>query len=273
MRLLLKTMVSNPSEIPFLWMMFDEARDFVDQIIVTEFDETHSGLPREFIFDAVHDDFAREFPQLVYLQGSQLDGVVRNADTADEHHHNETLMRGWFARQLPFKKSDIIFSTDADEVLYRSTCEWVAENFSRRSHGVRFRLHQFFYRPNYLWLDKDFVAPVALKYGRYAETYPNNWRYQGSTLDGFWGAHFSWCIPIDEMVKKVKNYSHAAEYGHLERREFFEVARDERPYIFDESEDFRLATLGASSKLLPDSFSRYSALIDNDVLGGVEPKR
>ena len=270
MRLILKTMVSNPSEIPFLWMMFGEAKDFVDQIIVTEFDETHSGLPRDFIFDSVHDEFVQEFSQLVYLQGSKLDGVVRNAETPDQHHHNETLMRGWFARQLPFKKSDIIFSTDADEVLYGSTYQWVADNFSRRSHGVRFRLHQFFYRPNYLWLDKEFVAPVALKFGRYSETYPNNWRYQGSKLDGFWGVHFSWCIPIEEMVKKVKNYSHAAEYGHLDKREFFETARSKGLYVFDGTQDFRLTRLNSSSKLLPDSFHEYRHLIDQEVLGDRE---
>lgn len=263
-------MVSNTSELPFLWMMFDEARDFVDQIIVTEFDETHSGLPREFIFDAVHDEFVKEFPQLVYLQGSQLDGVIRNAETVDQHHHNETLMRGWFAHQLPFKRSDIIFSTDADEVLYRSTYQWVSKNLSRRSRGVRFRLHQFFFRPNYLWLDKEFVAPAALKYGHYSKTYPNNWRYQGSTLDGFWGVHFSWCIPIDEMVSKVKNYSHAAEYGHLGKREYFEFARAQRRYIFDETKDFRLATLNASNELLPESFSRYRALLDKEVLGDMD---
>lgn len=99
MRLILKTMVSNPSEIPFLWMMFDEAKDFVDQVIVTEFDETPSGLPREFIFDAVHDDLAEELPQLAYAQVPRLNGVVQNAQTAGGHHHNETLMRGWFAGQ------------------------------------------------------------------------------------------------------------------------------------------------------------------------------
>lgn len=247
--------------------MFHEAKDFVDQIIVTEFDETHSGLPRKFIFDSVYDSFRRDFPQLVYLQGSQLDGVVRNAKRPDQHHHNETLMRGWFARQLPMKKSDVIFSTDADEILYRSTYRWVADHFSSWSYGVRFRLHQFFYRPNYLWLGKEFVAPVALKFGGYSWRYPNNWRYQGRTLDGFWGVHFSWCIPIDEMVSKVKNYSHAAEFRHLDKKEFFKVARDERRYIFDEEEEFLIVPLSASNKLLPDSFSTYRHLLAHEVLG------
>lgn len=268
MRLILKTMVSNPAEIPFLRMMFREAEGFVERIILTEFDETHSGLPRDFIFDEFVDDFTREFPQLTYLQGSQIEGVIRNAETSDQHHHNETLMRGWFAKQIPLKSSDIIFSTDADEVLYSTTYRWVQENFSRRSHGVRFRLHQTFYRPNYLWVDKEFVAPVALKFGRYSKTYPTNWRYQGSTLPGFWGVHFSWCIPVSEMVEKVQNYSHAAEHGHLRGRALFEQARDKKIFPFDDR-DFHLAEISLDSPLLPHSLSTVLDEMSPEVRGSI----
>lgn len=267
MRLVLKTMVSHPSEVPYLWMMFEESADFVDQIIVTEFDRTHSGLPREFIFGDFADSFSRVFPQMIYLQGRNLPGVIEKAQTPDEHHHNETLMRGWFARQLRFRGSDVIFSTDADEVLYSSTYRWVKDHFTFRSTGVRFRLHQFFYRPNFLWLGKEFVAPVALRYRRYNREYPTNWRYQGSKLSGFWGVHFSWCIPLEEMVKKVKNYSHASEHGHLDDRELFRKARIEGTFPFDDR-DFKLAEIDIDNKIIPKSFHKYAHLLDRDVFPG-----
>lgn len=268
MRLILKTMVSNRAEVPFLRMMFREAKDVVDHILVTEFDQTHSGLPRDFLFDQFVDDFQTEFPQLVYLQGSGLDGVVKDAHTPDHHHHNETLMRGWFARQFPLRRTDVIFSTDADEVLYESTYRWVRDNFSRKSHGVRFRLHQMFYRPNYLWVDKEFVAPVALKFGHYSKTYPNNWRYQGTTLPGFWGVHFSWCIPIEEMLKKVVNYSHAAEHRHMQKRELFESARQNMTFPFDDR-DFRLREVSGKSPLLPESLHTVLGELTPEVRGNL----
>jgi hypothetical protein len=257
-------MVSNTSEIPFLKMMFAEAAPYVDQIVVTEFDRTHSGLHKDFIFSSHEQEFKSEFPQLVYLQGTNLDGVILAAETPDEHHHNETLMRGWFAKQLRFRSNDVIVSTDADEVLYEETYRWLRSDFNRTTKGYRFRLHQFFYRPNFLWIDKEFIAPVALRYGAFSSTYPNNWRYQGAKLPGFWGVHFSWCIPVDEMVKKVKNYSHAAEHRHLSAREIFLSAREEMVFPFDDR-DFRLSQISLDSPILPQSFFKYSHTLDPDV--------
>lgn len=267
MRLSLKTMVSNLSEVPFLRMMFHEAAPYVERIIVTEFNQTHSGLPREFLFQNYVEDFQKEFPHLIYLQGADLPGVVHNADTSDGHHHNETLMRGWFARQLKFKKSEVIVSTDADEVLYGSTYKWVLDNFTRKSTGVRFRLHQFFYRPNFLWVDHEFVAPVALRYGRYNREYPNNWRYQGAKLPGYWGVHFSWCVPAQEMAEKVKNYSHANEHKHLSDIELMRRARLTRTYPFEPEKKFFLQPISDNSEILPHSFHRYRHMLDPEVLG------
>lgn len=265
--MVLKTMVSNPSEIPFLWMMFDEASAFVDKIFVTEFDRTHSGLPRDFLFPDYLEELQTAFPQLEYLQGKNLSGVIEDAKTPDDHHHNERLMRGWFARQARFGSSDVVFSTDGDEVLYSDTYRWVKDHFTWRTRkGVKFRLHQFFYRPNYLWVNKEFVAPVALRYGHYNREYPNQWRYQGAKIPGFWGAHFSWCIPIHEMVKKVKNYSHAAEHGHLDAEDLFKDARNRKIYPFDDR-TFQLEEVSLDSPLLPSSFHRHKHLLDPDVLG------
>ena len=267
MKLTLKTMVSNHSEVPFLWMMFEEAAPFVDRIIVTEFNQTHSGLDREFLFHDYVADFQREFPQLVYLQGVNIKGVVRRADTYEGHHANETLMRGWFAHQLKFKKSEIIFSTDADEVLYGSTYKWVRDSFRWSSKGVRFRLHQMFYRPNFIWLNQEFVAPVALRFGHYNREYAVNWRYQGKKLPGHWGVHFSWCIPAEEMAEKVKNYSHANEQKHLSDVELMRASRANRTYPFDPPKPFDIEVIGYQSEILPKSFNKYRHLIDPEVLG------
>ena len=260
-------MVSNRSEIPFLWMMFDEAAQYVDRIIVTEFNQTHSGLERSFIFPDYVSEFEKEFPNLVYLQGVNIPGVIREAADSDGHHHNETLMRGWFAHQLRFRRSEVVFSNDADEILYGSTYKWVLDNFSWKSKGVRFGLHQFFYRPNFLWRDQEFMAPVALRFGRYNRDHAINWRYQGKKLPGYWGVHFSWCIPAEEMAEKVKNYSHANEQKHLSDVELMRASRANRTYPFDPPKPFDIEVIGYQSEILPKSFNKYRHLIDPEVLG------
>jgi len=266
-KITLKTMVSNASEVPFLWMMFHEAASLVDRIVVTEFNQTHSGLNREFLFHEYVDDFLSVFPNLIYLQGKDIPGVIRNADSSEGHHHNETLMRGWFASQLKFRNWEYVVSTDADEVLYESTYKWVHDNLSWRDKGVRFRLHQFFYRPNFLWEGKEFIAPVALRFGHYGQKYPENWRYQGKKLPGYWGAHFSWCIPAEEMARKLKNYSHAHEQKHLSNVDLMRQARQQRLYPFEPEEDLRLSAIPYSSPLLPDGFRKYRHLLSAEVLG------
>lgn len=267
MRLILKTMVSSEAEIPFLWMMFSEAAPYVERIIVTEFDHTHSGLEREFLFQRHVEEFARAFPQLDYLQGANVPGIIEGASSPEEQHHNERLMRGWWASKYSFRSKDVIFSTDADEVLYDSTYRWVLDHFSwRTSRGVKFRLHHFFFRPNLLWLDSEFVAPVALRFGRYAREYPNQWRYQGFRLSGYWGAHFSWCMPVSDMEKKVVSYSHAAEHGHLRGRELFEHARKYGVLPFGNTNE-KLHEISYGSPLIPKSFFSHAHRLDPEVLG------
>lgn len=266
MRLILKTTVATDSEIPWLWMKFHEAAPFADEIVVCEFDTTLSGLPKPFAFEKYVDEFLTVFPNLVYLQGKKIPGLILDAQDTVATRSNETHFRGWFARQLPFKSDDIIVSTDADEVLYQDTYSWITRTFSRKTKGVRFGLHQVFYRPNFYWVDKKFMAPVALRFGAYDKVYPNNWRNQGQKLDGFWGMHFSWCMPIEEMMVKVKSYGHAPEHQHVDSRKVFEDAISSKTFPFDDR-DFHLEEIAFNSPLLPDSFMRFAHLISPEVLG------
>ena len=252
--------------------MFSEAAPYVEHILVTEFDHSHSGLERDFIFNRHVEEFAAAFPQLNYLQGVNIPGLIKGAKTADDQHHNERLMRGWWASQYRFKSRDVIFSTDADEVLYSSTYRWVLDHFSwRTTRGVKFRLHHFFFRPNLLSLSSEFVAPVALRFGRYNRVYPNQWRYQGFRLPGYWGAHFSWCMPIKDMEKKLVNYAHAAEQSDLRGSNLFEHSRENRVMPFGESSD-ELHEIGYHSPLLPESFLAHAHRLDEEVLGPKFPK-
>lgn len=267
MRLILKIVVSDPSEVPFLWMILEEAAQFADKIIICEFDLTHSGNKKNFTFERYHSEFARAFPQLEYLKGADIPGMVHKAKTSADHHKNETLMRGWFVSQVILKISDLIVSLDADEVLYSSTYSWLLQNYKPWNLGVRFRLHQLFYRPNFHWTNTEFTSPIARRAWPTVLSYPDNWRDKGTILPGYWGVHFSWNIPLNRMVSKLNDYSHAQDYGHLAHPDLLREARSSRNYPFDASRPFEIEVLEEGSPILPRSFVAYRHLIDHDVIG------
>ena len=267
MNIILKTMVSHPAEFPWLWMMFEEAYPFVDRILVCEFNVTHSGLPKKLYFQDALTEFRNQFPKLDYLVGRDLPLLRRNALGPADHHWNETLMRSWFSSQIRLRPVDIVVSLDSDEVLYSSTYAWLLENMKPWSRGVRFRLHQFFYRPNFLWTNTEFTSPIARPAWPTVLKNYDNWRDDGRLLQGHWGAHFSWCIPISRMVTKLREYSHASEFSRFANPELLRDSRRNREYPFEKDRAFDLDVIPHDSEILPKSFMKYMHLLDADVIG------
>lgn len=260
-------MVSNPRELPFLWMQFEEAASEVDLIVVTEFGYTHSGKPRQSFFHLYAEEFRSRFPQLLYLFCPDIPGLIFDAQTPDEQHHNENLMRAWFVEQVRVASTDFVVAPDADEVLYAESFRWMRENCGRSVRGFRFRLHQFMYRPNWLWLEQSPRVPSILRFGSFRHRSNFNWRYRGEQLSGFWGCHFSWCIPVEEMVQKVESYAHSADYSHLVSATVLRNAVQSKTYPFEPERPFSLIELDFDSEILPASFSKYRHLIHPEVLG------
>jgi hypothetical protein len=254
----LKTIFSAPNEVKFIKLNLLESWDIVDKVVVCEYNKTHTGLSKPYYFENYLDTFTEEQKNRILYLKFDLSGITKESVTDhDIIHLNEKYMRGYFVEGLDLKNNDIVFSVDADEIIFRRFYPKIINSFSFFRKAFKLNLHQFYYKPNYLWIDKDFIAPTVCK-GSYYHKFPSQWRYDGKLFLGRTGAHFSWQLTVDEMLEKLKNYGHAHNYGHLAQREILEDAVKNKKYPFNEKEDFRIRVLDfdKDAEYYPETFKQ-----------------
>jgi hypothetical protein len=250
-KIYLKTYCYVPHEIRFLKMNLMESYDYIDKFIVCEFNRTHTGRPKEYIFDLLFDQIPEEYrDKILYLQSDISQHTIEAYDNeAAIHAVNEPVMRSFFMKELNFDDEDVIISIDADEIIYRDAYPDILR-YVEKNNLARLNLHQFFYKFNYLWKGKDFTSPIAAKYKVFKNNFPCNWRDVGTIIDGKAGCHFSWCMTPQEMVYKLHTYSHP-RYRFCADEDILRNAIESKLYPFDEDVDFDILELKEDDERLP----------------------
>ena len=143
----LKTYFYVEHEIKFLIMNLMEAYHHVDHFIICEHNRTHTGQPREFIFEEHKHKFPPELmDKVIYLPQDISEQTVEAYENEDAIHAvNEPVMRSAFMTNLSFDNDDIIISVDADEIIYREAYDYILSEVNEKE-CVRLNLHQFFYK-------------------------------------------------------------------------------------------------------------------------------
>lgn len=249
----LKTYFYVEHEIKFLIMNLIEAYDHIDKFIICEFNRTHTGRPCDYIGQDHIDKFPKELmDKVIYLPLDISRVAVEAYENEDAIHAiNEPIMRSAFMKALEFEDEDIVVSVDADEIIYRDAYPYIFEEVASKQ-CVRLNLHQFFYKTNYLWEDKDFVSPIAAKYKVFKDHFPCNWRDVGPVTSKKVGCHFSWCMTPEQMVYKLHTYSHP-KYRFCANKELMENAIENKIYPFDENVDFKIKELDYDDERIPQS--------------------
>jgi len=256
----LKTYFYVEHEIRWLELNLRESADHVDKFIICEFNVTHTGMPRKFIginklLKNIENNELKE--KIIYLP-LDISKVTVEAynDENKIHQINEPIMRSAFMKAHNFNDDDIIFSIDADEIIYNHMYPELIEFISKHETCL-LNLHQFFYKPTYLWENKDFIAPIGIKYKKFKDRYPCNLRYEGILFPKKAGCHFSWCMNVNEMLYKLDTYSHP-RYRSLAKKNILENAIKEKTYPFDPSVDFNIKEININSNLLPSSMRHFN---------------
>ncbi len=225
----------------------------IDKFIICEFNITHTGAKRNFIFENFEHLINPLYKdKIVYLK-CDIAHLAVNAMTNESlaHSTNELLMRGYFVKIFNFNDDDIIISVDCDEIIYTQCYDEIINAVS--IHGkVSIELNQFFYKLNYFWVDNKFVAPTAAYYKTYKDKYPAHWRYDGILLSGKKGCHFSWCMSLDDMVYKLNTYAHT-NYKKFANKEVLINAITTKIYPFDLNKPFTIQIVDRTSPILPTS--------------------
>lgn len=259
----LKTIFSTPSEIKYLKLNIQESFRYIDKMIICEYNYTHTGEKRELIFENYLDNFTEEEKnKFVYLGIDLTDEIKHAINNESVAHENEKLMRGYFVKKIDIKDNDIVFSLDADEVIFS---QYYSELINKIDNAkwpwqkkcYRLPIRQFYYKVNYHWTDLKFISPVVCKASYFLNKgFPAQWRDEGKVYNKFVGSHYSWCISIDEMVLKIKNYAHQEQYTHLANYDTIEEAVKNKKYPFDKNRPFNIKVLDVKKDkdFFPNSF-------------------
>jgi len=250
----LKTIFSTPSEIKYLKLNIQESYDHIDKIIICEFNYTHTGKKRELIFQKYLNYFNDEEKKKIIYIGADITEYVRQAmNNEDVAHENEKLMRGYFVKEVKIKDDDIIFSLDADEIVFSQYYAEIIHKLQNakwpwQRKSYRLPIRQFFYKINYHWENLKFISPVACKASYFLKKgFPAQWRDEGRIYSTYVGSHYSWCISIDEMVSKINNYAHQEQFAHLANYETMKNAVEDKIYPFDDRK-FKINVIDIDTK-------------------------
>lgn len=250
----LKTYFYVEHELKFLKYNLMESYPYIEKFIVCEFNRTHTGMPRDFIGEKrVLESVPPQLRDKILYLGLDLEGLAVEAYNREDliHQINEPIMRSLFMKHVELSDDDIVVSVDADEIIYGDAYNLIEQKL-QTADACSLNLHQFFYKTTYLWTNKDFVAPTAAKYSFFKHKFPCNLRYEGETIPGKNGCHFSWCMSVDEMVYKLDTYSHP-KYRFCANKELLENAIENKEYPFDRNQKFEIVEISPDSHVLPKS--------------------
>jgi len=262
----LKTIFTKKSELDLIRIQILEIGHIIDNIILIEPSFNHNGSSRELIgFSDLFDLDQNLINKIIYVVVPKFD-FIKFSKEAKKHHYYETITRGFFAKQLNLKNSDIIISTDADEILYENIVSDYIKKLKNSYFPIKryvFDLYQFFYKYTLYSNTHSFIAPGIYHYGSrfleidfYLKGYIN-WRYKGKIVKGKCGVHFSWIQPIEDLIYKALNWSHSSEFS-LNETEIRDKIRDDiktKQYSFRE-EPILLDVIEINNKIWPKSFKK-----------------
>ena len=146
---ILKTYFYTYFEFDYLLMNLLESYDYVDKFLIMEYNRTHTGDEREFIWDKYKHIFPEDkMDKIHYLPLDISDVVKKTNNESIIHNINERYMRGYFTKFIDLNDDDIIISVDADEIIYRDSYPKIIRK-TMNDDMVTLKMHQFFYKFNF----------------------------------------------------------------------------------------------------------------------------
>lgn len=260
MQMILRILVSSPHEFPFLRLNILESMERVDRILVCEANFTHTGKERELIFGELIEGLRREEKVKVEYLPLKLNNLIDwSHESGQLYHHIERLIRNRFSEETKIHKDDIVIAVDADEVIYEASYDLIEKrlykSWMKKSKSLRLKLHQFFYKLDYHWINCEFSSPVAAKAGYFlSKGNAAQWRDEGEVSKFFAGCHFSWVMDVDQMLIKLQTYAHNDIYGQFANKQLLEFAIQNKEYPFDSKVNFKVEEIRKTSNIYPNRF-------------------
>lgn len=243
----------------------------VDEFVIVESWQTHSGERKEKLFSEIHNDwfvpFIHKVKWLIIEEFTKLthDWLEDNKHHSwmidnHEHWHREMQQRDFSQKYLQNKYCNepfIVLVTDVDEIPKRDFLEEINHSFIFNQNKPIFMEMEFFYynfqwRKKYNWY-KAYILPGHL----IDQTSFSMWRVNSlpSLVLRSSGWHFSYFMTTQELVRKLRSFAHReCDKEHLRNNAHIKECFTQGIDLFSRGEDENLALFDA---LLPQEFSEF----------------
>ena len=268
------------SELPFLKLNYLEGNNYIDKFIFIEFNYTQRGVLKDYI--GLQNIFnIDEMKKILYFRADIKD-EIKDASRDDNEAkkinklHNEGLLRNYFTKLVDFNDDDIIIKADADEIIYNNAYPQIFK-MMETNDIILLKMYSLYYRLDYL-SNQIWSSTIATKY-KYGKTLYDEINGE-STHFPQWrkckhiskpefitkfncGAHFSWCMTIDELINKF-NYQmwmRGMDFKNLSSVDILESAVKNMKYIFKSKPNLKIRKidiLNNDRHIMPESI--YSIL-------------
>lgn len=230
------------NELDLLELRLTTLSEVVDRFVIAEATRTHSGKPKELIFEKNKERFGRFADKITYLVIDDLLPEEKvDADRYNLPWVNENRQRNALARGLADADgNDVVMVSDLDEIPRPEAVTQAVELLKTGTRFVRLEMDFYNYFLNFRnfsyrkWmlgtsatlastLASDDSALAGVKTDRYTQASENigntlnklRFVRVGKTLP-LAGWHFSYLGGIDSIVKKLAAFAHS-EFGNVQR--------------------------------------------------------
>jgi hypothetical protein len=260
----LKSYCYSEHEIDFIKAQLIESEGYVDKLVLYEYNVTHRGKSKPFRLREHIEALDPKLKSRILYRPVDIEHLCQQSDDEQNAHINEDIQRSYFFNDdiITIQSNDIIFDLDIDEIIYKRCYPILIFMARFLKIPIGIRLNQFFYKANYYWRSSKFRSPVVYRYGAY---FKKQTRY---LLEGYriehqrnyilttpfaCGAHLSWVMPVEMMVRKIHSYAHTGFEKYADINVLKQAIKNKQ-YIFDDKRKFDIVTLKGNSKMIPSHF-------------------
>jgi hypothetical protein len=198
------------NELEVLEIRIKELWDVVDYFVIAESNLSHSGKPKEYIFE---NNIARFEPYMSKIRHVKVDDMPET----DDSWVRERFQRKACQRALhDLQPEDIVITSDCDEIARAEIIEMIKEDTNDYDRYILF-IPQFQYRLNYMkFFENSKNANISVTRGRvYIDpqmerefTFFWNPKPPNTVMVDHGGWHFTYLGDDNHAITKIQNFAH-----------------------------------------------------------------
>lgn len=222
------------NELDLLELRLNIMNELVDYFVIVESNITHSGQPKEFVFEENKKRFKKFLDKIIYIKVTDIPedftrlSVYHSPENYEQDCHNrissymmqsrifkleETVRaREQYQRSCIIKGlegcqgDDVIMLSDLDEITNPIALSKLLSNFDNsRVYGMR--QNSYYYYVNLL-KEHHWVGARVATYGKFCQYSPIDFRHVRDVIVADGGWHFSFLGNAEQVLTKLQAYSH-----------------------------------------------------------------